>query len=199
MAAKKNVKGRQHKQFIVRSKKPGKFSLWKTHGSYWTTQRKEARAHAKNIGQVLSKGTKVQVWDKYNKKIEYWAMGKKKNPAKKNKGKKNPELVIVNKQKIPKDALARFYKLHGKNAPLTVIQVDVPKGMANKYLIELGDATRVDYKPPKGSKKAPYEYYHKHGDESGKNPTLVTTPDGKHLLILRKKGNKMRVKEWIHD
>lgn len=109
---------------------------------------------------------------------------KEKNPCDRYKVvKKNPD--DINK------AIDKYREFHHGLEP------DKLKKLKQKQpssLFVLGKVDRIDYtrEEPEGKRA----YYHNFGEESGKRPTLASSPDGNKLYIF---GGNFKVEDWIYD
>lgn len=91
-----------------------------------------------------------------------------------------------------KKALARHRRFHGSD-PATIEIVEVPgvKDLGFKYASALGAARAHEYQVHAQSGRAGGPPY-RHAFDKNKNVT-ITSPDGKALLVAKRRGSKLRV------
>lgn len=129
----------------------------------------------------------------------------------KGKTRKNPTLLIASnpggtRRKRPKRgfdpndpefkaALKKYREFFKGTDPVEVTEVQTKVPMP-KYLVALGEAPEVTYKPGDHTPKKGVPFKHIFGEDGGHPPLLVTDKTGKYLGYV---GGTFRVRDWIID
>jgi hypothetical protein len=92
--------------------------------------------------------------------------------------------------------LAAYYKRHGKNAPVEIFKVKVPKGFP-KFMTAYGQAPATLYDAHKISNKG--KRIHKFGEGGKKKPWLVSSQQRGNKFLAYVGGDFRAQPDWIYD